>query len=59
MSAFKKAVGQAVGGHAGNLVVFGIRPTAPETGYGYLEVDAPGDAPQSLKVLLKARQRYC
>ena len=57
-AAFKKAVGQAVEqAHAGNLVVFGIRPTAPETGYGYLEVDAPGDAPQSLKSFVEKPDR--
>ncbi|MGX9144784.1 mannose-1-phosphate guanylyltransferase/mannose-6-phosphate isomerase [Mesorhizobium sp. 128a] len=28
---------------AGRLVVFGIRPTQPETGYGYIEVAAEGD----------------
>ena len=38
-AAFQKAVSQAAEqAQAGNLVVFGIRPTAPETGYGYLEV---------------------
>ena len=37
-AAFEKAVGQAAEqAQAGNLVVFGIRPTAPETGYGYIE----------------------
>ena len=57
-AAFKKAVGQAVEqAHAGNLVVFGIRPTAPETGYGYLEVAAPGDAPQSLKSFVEKPDR--
>ena len=49
-AAFESAVGQAAEqAQAGNLVVFGIRPTAPETGYGYLEVAAAGDAPQPLK----------
>ncbi|TIQ34224.1 MAG: mannose-1-phosphate guanylyltransferase [Mesorhizobium sp.] len=28
---------------AGRLVVFGIKPTQPETGYGYIEVAADGD----------------
>ena len=36
--AFEKAVASAADqARAGYLVVFGIRPTAPETGYGYLE----------------------
>ena len=49
-AAFEKAVGQAADeAQAGNLVVFGIRPTAPETGYGYLEVAAAGDGPQALE----------
>jgi mannose-1-phosphate guanylyltransferase/mannose-6-phosphate isomerase len=49
-AAFEKAVNQAADqALAGNLVVFGIRPTAPETGYGYLEVAAAGDVPQPLK----------
>ena len=40
-AAFQKAVGSSSEqAQAGNLVVFGIRPTAPETGYGYLEVAA-------------------
>ena len=33
----------------GQLVVFGIAPTAPETGYGYIEVDKT--SPQSQEVL--------
>jgi mannose-1-phosphate guanylyltransferase/mannose-6-phosphate isomerase len=37
---------------AGDLVTFGIAPTRPETGYGYLELaagaDPQADAPQSL-----------
>lgn len=49
-AAFEKAVGQAAEqAQEGNLVVFGIRPTGPETGYGYLEVAAAGDGPQPLK----------
>ena len=63
-AAFKKAVGQAAEqARAGNLVVFGIRPTSPETGYGYLEVAAAGDAAQSLKSFVEkpdsaAAERY-
>ena len=49
-AAFEKAVGQAAEqAQAGNLVVFGIRPTAPETGYGYLEVAETGGSPQLLQ----------
>ncbi|MBN7787223.1 mannose-1-phosphate guanylyltransferase/mannose-6-phosphate isomerase [Ponticoccus gilvus] len=50
---FRAAVQAAVPrAQAGDLVTFGITPTRPETGYGYLEL-APGadpgaDAPQSL-----------
>lgn len=33
---------------AGSLVVFGVRPTQPETGYGYIE--APGDGDDARKV---------
>ena len=43
-AAFEKAVSQAVEqAQVGNLVVFGVRPTAPQTGYGYLEVAEAGD----------------
>ena len=47
---FQKSVVKAIE-HANydNLVVFGIRPTGPETGYGYLEISAQGDGPQPLK----------
>ena len=57
-AAFKKAVAQ-VGelAQAGNLVVFGIRPTAPETGYGYLEVAAAGNVPQALKSFVEKPDR--
>lgn len=41
----------------GNLVVFGIRPTGPETGYGYLEVAAAGDGPQPLKSFVEKPDR--
>ena len=57
-AAFEKAVGQAAEqAQAGNLVVFGIRPTAPETGYGYLEVAEAGDAPQPLKSFVEKPDR--
>jgi mannose-1-phosphate guanylyltransferase/mannose-6-phosphate isomerase len=39
--AFRAAVGRAVeAARAGRLVTFGIVPTAPETGYGYIEQGA-------------------
>jgi mannose-1-phosphate guanylyltransferase len=57
-AAFEKAVGQAAErAQAGNLVVFGIRPTAPETGYGYLEVAETGDGPQPLKSFVEKPDR--
>jgi mannose-1-phosphate guanylyltransferase/mannose-6-phosphate isomerase len=57
-AAFEKAVGQAAEqAQAGNLVVFGIRPTAPETGYGYLEVAETGDAPQALHSFVEKPDR--
>jgi mannose-1-phosphate guanylyltransferase / mannose-6-phosphate isomerase len=51
--AFRRAVEAAVPrALAGELVTFGIRPTHPETGYGYLELAADAnpaaDQPQSL-----------
>ena len=56
--AFEKAVGQAAEqAQAGNLVVFGIRPTGPETGYGYLEVAETGDGPQPLKSFVEKPDR--
>lgn len=43
--AFKQAVDQAVVlAGQGYLVTFGIRPTAPETGFGYIEAGAPVDS---------------
>ena len=57
-AAFEKAVAEAAQqAQAGNLVVFGIRPTAPETGYGYLEVAAAGDAPQPLQSFVEKPDR--
>lgn len=50
-AAFQDALARGVeAARAGYLVTFGIRPTAPETGYGYVELGeplpggAPGDA---------------
>ena len=55
---FRLAVTQATEqAQNGNLVVFGIRPTAPETGYGYLEVSAAGDAPQTLQSFVEKPDR--
>ena len=57
-AAFEKAVSQAAEqAKNGNLVVFGIRPTAPETGYGYLEVAGAGDVPQPLKSFVEKPDR--
>ena len=56
--AFGVAVTQAAEqARAGNLVVFGIRPTAPETGYGYLEVAAACENPQPLKSFVEKPER--
>lgn len=56
--AFEKAVDQAEErAQAGNLVVFGIRPTSPETGYGYLEVAETSDAPQPLQSFVEKPDR--
>ena len=52
-AAFEKAVGQAAEqAREGNLVVFGIRPTGPETN-GYLELAAALTTRNRLKALLK------
>jgi mannose-1-phosphate guanylyltransferase len=57
-AAFEKAVGQATEeAQAGKLVVFGIRPTGPETGYGYLEVEAASDKPQPLRSFVEKPDR--
>ena len=57
-AAFEKAVNQAADqALAGNLAVFGIRPTAPETGYGYLEVGETGDGLQPLKSFVEKPDR--
>ncbi len=44
---------------AGHLVTFGIRPTRPETGYGYLELDRAPEAgvPQPLRAFVEKPQR--
>lgn len=57
-TAFEKAVEQAAElTQVGNLVVFGIMPTAPETGYGYLEVAAAIDEPQPLQSFVEKPDR--
>lgn len=57
-AAFQHAVEQASAqAQEGNLVVFGIRPTAPETGYGYLEVAAANDKPQPLQNFVEKPNR--
>ena len=57
-AAFEKAVAQAAEqAQGGSLVVFGIRPTTPETGYGYLEVAGQGDGPQALKSFIEKPNR--
>ena len=57
-AAFEKAVVQATEqAQAGNLVVFGIRPTAPKTGYGYLEVSKVGDESQPVKKFVEKPDR--
>ena len=57
-AAFEKAVDQAAEqAQAGNLVVFGIRPTGPETGYGYLEVAESNGEPQPLKIFVEKPDR--
>jgi len=51
---FRAAIAAGVpAAEAGRIVTFGIRPTGPETGYGYLELapgapGAPGAGPQPL-----------
>jgi mannose-1-phosphate guanylyltransferase / mannose-6-phosphate isomerase len=57
-AAFEKAVTQAAEqAQEGNLVVFGIRPTGPETGYGYLEVAETDDGAQPLKSFVEKPER--
>ncbi|MBB6227809.1 mannose-1-phosphate guanylyltransferase/mannose-6-phosphate isomerase [Polymorphobacter multimanifer] len=53
IAAFRSAVAAAEPrARAGDLVTFGIRPTRPETGYGYLELATPAardaESPQDL-----------
>ena len=49
VAAFARAVqAGAVPARQGRIVTFGITPTRPETGYGYLELAGPGEGPQPL-----------
>jgi len=42
--AFRRSIAAAVpAAREGRIVTFGIAPTRPETGYGYLELDGPAD----------------
>lgn len=57
-AAFQQAVEQASAqAQTGNLVVFGVRPTGPETGYGYLEAAEAGYGPQALKSFVEKPDR--
>ncbi len=48
-TAFRAAVAEGVGAaEAGQIVTFGITPTQPETGYGYLELAETAKGPQRL-----------
>ena len=38
---FRQAINAAAAAEEGRLVTFGIVPTAPETGYGYIEASEP------------------
>ncbi|MDH2131081.1 mannose-1-phosphate guanylyltransferase/mannose-6-phosphate isomerase [Sphingobium yanoikuyae] len=51
-AAFREAVGKGLAATAkGDLVTFGIQPTRPETGYGYLEIaDRPDGSGQPIKL---------
>ena len=53
--AFKEAVQQAEK-YSDQLVVFGIRPTSPETGFGYIQVPTQSNKPQALKIHRKTRK---
>ena len=54
----KRSIRRGEQAQAGNLVVFGIRPTAPKTGYGYLEANKRGDDPQPLELCRKSRTAH-
>ena len=57
-AAFQKAVEQAAEQASyDNLVVFGVCPTGPETGYGYLELSSIEDGPQPLRRFVEKPDR--
>ncbi|CAM3016707.1 mannose-1-phosphate guanylyltransferase (GDP) /mannose-6-phosphate isomerase, type 2 [Paracoccus aminovorans] len=48
--AFGRAVDMGLpAAQAGRIVTFGITPTRPETGYGYMEAEGSGEGPVTLK----------
>ena len=50
VDAFAAAVSRGIpAAQAGSLVTFGIAPTAPHTGYGYIRADLDGDGPVPVK----------
>jgi mannose-1-phosphate guanylyltransferase/mannose-6-phosphate isomerase len=58
VSGFVSAVDQAVEqAEMGKIVVFGVRPTSPETGYGYLQVAEGGNTPQALQSFIEKPDR--
>jgi len=51
-SAFLKSTQQAISlAHQGHMVTYGIRPTDPETGFGYIETGSPLDDQGACKVV--------
>lgn len=58
-AAFEKAVLQAVNlAEQGKLVTFGIKPNAPETGYGYIEADGTNVVQFVEKPALQKAEEY-
>ncbi|NKX45449.1 mannose-1-phosphate guanylyltransferase/mannose-6-phosphate isomerase [Roseicyclus persicicus] len=56
--AFHAAIATAAAAAAeGRIVTFGIRPDRPETGYGYLELDADGDGAIPLRRFVEKPDR--
>ena len=43
----------AAAAHAGRIVTFGMQPTAPETGYGYIESGAPLDGLDGVQAIAR------
>lgn len=51
---YESAVAQASElAHDGRIVVFGVQPTKPEVGFGYLEVASESKSPQPLKSFIE------